>query len=227
LDLACAVDRLETTISAIKVNGIAAQRDHREQRDPVNPLTRPERWLNEYGEHLYRFALTRVSRPDAAEDLVQETLLAALVGVSSFAGQSSERTWLTGILKHKVMDWLRHSRQTRSTACFSEEHECQDGLTDRSGQWKVCSREWSSDPAAILEHREFRDVFRRCLEALPDRLREVLTLRLLDEVPAAEVCQVLGISTTNLWTLLHRARVRLWHSLERAGLGNDDHPGLI
>ena len=71
----------------------------------------------------------------------------------------------------------------------------------------------------MLQRREFWEAFQRCLAALPDRLREVLSLRLLDDVPAPEVCETFGISATNLWTLLHRARLRLWHCLDGKGLG--------
>ena len=74
----------------------------------------------------------------------------------------------------------------------------------------------------MLQRREFWEAFQRCLAALPDRLREVLSLRLLDDVPAPEVCETFGISATNLWTLLHRARLRLWHCLDGKGLG--PHP---
>jgi RNA polymerase sigma-70 factor, ECF subfamily len=184
---------------------------------PVRDRTTPERWLNEHGDHLYRFALARVSSPDSAEDLVQETLLAALTAAASFAGQSSERTWLIAILKHKVVDWLRHVRKTRLCASLSDKDELVDDYYDRAGHGQMGPREWGCDPATLLERREFREALRQCLVCLPDRLREVFSLRVLDDLPADEVCQVLKISATNLWTLMHRARVRLLQCLERTG----------
>ncbi len=181
--------------------------------------TDPARWVDEHGDYLYRFALARVGRPEAAEDLVQETLLAALQSAGRFAGRSSERTWLTGILKNKVIDRLRRLTRTQAAAEVTAADDWVDGLYDHSGHWKSAPGRWGTDPAELMQRREFWDAFERCLEGLPDRLREVLSQRLLDEVPAPEVCQTFGISATNLWTLLHRARLRLWHCLDRQGLG--------
>ncbi len=182
---------------------------NREQPDLAGGKARPERWLDEHGDYLYRFALARVDGPEAAEDMVQETLLAALTAAPSFAGRSSERTWLTGILKHKLVDRMRQSQRARLVADLDEPDECLDGLYDRAGHWKAAPREWLGDPARALERREFWEAFQHCLAHLPDRLRNVFSSRVLDEIPSAEVCQVLGISATNLWTLVDRARVRI------------------
>jgi RNA polymerase sigma-70 factor (TIGR02943 family) len=192
---------------------------NREQTGPIRGQALPESWVDEYGDYLYRFALARVGHPDAAEDLVQETFLAALKAAPSFAGDSSERTWLTAILKNKIADRLRQTQRTRLLADLGRRDEWVDELYDRAGHWKAGPREWKGDPARALERQEFWEAFQHCHAKLPDRMREVFSLRLLDAVPAAEICQVLGISATNLWTLLHRARVRLWRCLDRTGFG--------
>jgi RNA polymerase sigma-70 factor (ECF subfamily) len=192
---------------------------NRDQSGPVREQACPESSVEKYGDYLYRFALARVGSPDAAEDLVQETFLAALKAVPSFAGWSSERTWLTGILKNKMVDRLRQTQRTLLVADLGRPDECLDELYDRVGHWKAGPREWQGDPAGALERQEFWEAFQHCFGGLPDRLREVFSLRLLDAVPAPEVCQGLGISATNLWTLLHRARVRLWRCLDRTGFG--------
>jgi RNA polymerase sigma-70 factor (ECF subfamily) len=190
-----------------------------EEPDPVREHACPESWVDRYGDYLYRFALARAGSPEAAEDLVQETFLAALKAAPSFAGRSSERTWLTGILKNKIADRLRQMQRTRLVVDLGRRDEWLDELYDRSGHWKAGPREWPDDPARALERQEFWEAFQHCCARLPDRLREVFSLRLLDAVPAPDVCQVLGISATNLWTLLHRARVRLWRCLDRTGFG--------
>jgi RNA polymerase sigma-70 factor (ECF subfamily) len=191
-----------------------------EQSTPVGsrPID-PSRWVDEHGDYLYRFALARVGRSEVAEDLVQDTLLAALRAADQFAGRSSERTWLTSILKNKLIDRLRRGRRTESTTDLAATDDWLDGLYDRTGHWKAAPGRWGGDPAEIMQRREFWDAFERCLAGLPDRLREVLAQRLLDDIPAAEVCATFGITATNLWTLLHRARLRLWHCLDRQGLG--------
>jgi RNA polymerase sigma-70 factor (TIGR02943 family) len=197
----------------------------REQLDPVPAQANPERWVDEHGDYLYRFALSRVRGPDVAEDLVQETLLAALKTAAAFAGRSSERTWLTGILKNKILDWLRRKQRARLMADLDQPDPCLEDLFDQSGHWKSGPRLWRGDPARILERQEFWDAFRHCHARLPDRLREVFSLRAMDDVPAADVCQVLGITATNLWTLLHRARTRLWRCLDQSGFNPSDAEG--
>jgi RNA polymerase sigma-70 factor (ECF subfamily) len=189
------------------------------QGTPPPAALDPARWVDEHGDYLYRFALARVGRPEAAEDLVQETLLAALQAAGRFAGRASERTWLIGILKKKLIDRFRSGRRTQSAADLDAADDWLDGLYDHTGHWKAAPGRWGADPAELLQRREFWEAFQRCLAGLPDRLREVLSLRLLDDVPAPEVCQTFGISATNLWTLLHRARLRLWHCLDGKGLG--------
>jgi RNA polymerase sigma-70 factor (ECF subfamily) len=122
-------------------------------------------------------------------------------------------------LKNKMVDRVRQAQRARLVADLGQRDECLDELYDRAGHWRAGPREWEGDPAGALERQEFWVAFHRCFSRLPDRLREVFSLRLLNAMPAPEVCQVMGISATNLWTLLHRARVRLWRCLDRTGFG--------
>jgi RNA polymerase sigma-70 factor (ECF subfamily) len=177
--------------------------------------------VDEHGDYLFRYALARVGQAEVAEDLVQETFLAALRALDSFAGRSSERTWLTSILKNKLIDRLRQQHRTLVAADVGMTDAWLDNLYSRHGLWRrtLTPGRWGKNPAELLEQREFWEAFEQCRGALPERMREVLSLRLLDDVPAAEICEALGISLNNLWTLLHRARMRLWHCLDRKGLG--------
>ena len=166
--------------------------------------SQPERWLAEHADHLYGYALLRVGRAELAEDLVQETLLAAFESRTTYAGRSSERTWLVGILKHKLVDRLRRESKVAATSELGLTDQWLDALYDQTGHWADPPGRWGVDPAQIVEQREFWEAFERCRAGLPDRLREVFSLRLLDNVPAEEVCGALDISAANLWTLLHR-----------------------
>jgi RNA polymerase sigma-70 factor (ECF subfamily) len=190
------------------------------QGSSTSSSTRPDpgHWVDEHGDYLYRYALARVGCPEVAEDLVQETFLAALRAIATFAGRSSERTWLTAILKNKLVDRLRHRYDTPIVIELGQTDEWIDRLYDRSGHWRAAPGRWGSDPVELLQRQEFWQAFEHCCAKLPERMWAVLSLRLLDDVPTAEICQALGISATNLWTLLHRARVRLWHCLDRQGL---------
>jgi RNA polymerase sigma-70 factor (ECF subfamily) len=176
-----------------------------EQLDPAS-------WLEKHGDYLYRYALTRLRQAQAAEDLVQETFLAAFQGRSRFAQASSERTWLVGILKHKLIDHLRKIEREQPASNYSGEGLL-DEWFDARGHWKKSVRP-APNPAAAFESREFWERFASCLAKLPEQLGRAFALRELDEQETSEICKALDITPTNLWVMLHRARLRLWHCLE-------------
>ena len=165
------------------------------------------RWLEAHGDALYAYALARVRAVEAAEDLVQETLLAALAARHKFAGLAAERTWLTGILKHKLVDHLRKAVRQRPLTEVRP-----DGMLDvfdQHGRWRVAPSSWRADPQSALENAEFREVLARCLGKLPARMAQLFWLREAEGIGSGPLCQELQISPTNLWTMLHRARLRL------------------
>ncbi|MGA0333047.1 MAG: sigma-70 family RNA polymerase sigma factor [Kiritimatiellia bacterium] len=179
----------------------------------------PARWLSEHGDILYRFALGRVRDPQTAEDLVQDTFLAAMKGATSFSGRSKERTWLVGILKHKIIDHFRkHKRMFLSEDLEIPEHDPQDFL-DRKGNWTVGQSAWITQPEKAFELKEFWKHLNGCLEHLTEQQRKVYVLRELEEHSAEEICDALEMSPSNLWVTLHRARLQLKDCLTQKGLG--------
>jgi RNA polymerase sigma-70 factor (ECF subfamily) len=149
--------------------------------------------------HLLRFARRRLRDADAAEDVVQDVFEAVLREHAAFAGRSSLRTWLTGVLKHKIVDRLRRQREL-----------C--GLDDPGGVAGAEALRLRCPQPLPDEVAEQRQRLRRTLEqieALPPALREAVQRRLLDGQDTAEVCRALGITETNLFVRLHRARRRL------------------
>ncbi len=177
-------------------------------------LPDPALWVDQHGNCLYRYALVRLGNPEVAEDLVQETFLAALHARERFAGGSSERTWLVGILKHKIVDYLRRKGRERPISDLNSSEDAVEELFDKSGGWHVKPSKWAGDPGEALERKDFWETFYRCLSSLPQRLAEAFSLRELDELSRDEVCKVLSISATNLGVMLHRARLRLWRCLD-------------
>jgi RNA polymerase sigma-70 factor (ECF subfamily) len=173
----------------------------------AQPPTPALRWLEEHGDALYRFALQRVRRPEIAEDIVQETLLAAISAKEKFSGQSNPRTWLIGILKHKLVDHLRKSFRERE--CTAVEISAANDYFDKHGHWKAKSRAWNKDPRLEIENAEFRAVLESCLSKLPPRIAQLFWLREADGMDTQWLCKELRISPTNLWTMLHRARLGL------------------
>src|SRR5262249_34398364 len=161
--------------------------------------TDPSGWVDQYGDYLFRYALVRVRRREVAEDLVQETFLGALRGRKQFTGASSERTWLIGILRHKIGDYLRRQRRGEPAGRVTADPWI-DELFDRRGHWKRWPRRWSN-PSSALEDAEFWNVFARCLAKLPTPLARAFSLREVDGMPGAEVCKVLDIAPTNMWVM--------------------------
>jgi RNA polymerase sigma-70 factor (ECF subfamily) len=184
--------------------------------------TDPETWVERYGDSLYRYALLRLRAPDLAADVVQETFLEALRARRSFAGRSSERTWLIGILRHKIIDHLRRSGRDLAAGNGALPGGgsnvgpvgSSEGPFDARGRWKVGPASWRGDPSRAMESREFWDAFGRCLAGLPRGLADAFFLRELDGVDADEVQRILEITPANFWKRLHRARMLLRQCLE-------------
>ncbi len=168
---------------------------------------------------MFRYALLHLGDTTAAEDVVQEALLAGLEAAGKFAGRSSERTWLIGILRHKVVDHLRAKLRERPAGDVGETDPFIAGLFAESGLWKVGPQKWGARADHAFENREFWDVFNECRKRLPARMAAAFSLRELDALNADETCKLLGVSATNLWAMLHRARTRLRECLEEKWFG--------
>lgn len=176
----------------------------------------PERWVEEHGDCLYRYALLRVRRPEVAEDLVQEAFCAAIRTFGSFRGKSSERSWLCGILKNKICDYFRKlGRET----CFTDLEFLEDELSHKfvpQGFWNhdLGPLEWKPEAEVVMHRTEFWETFKSCLARLPQRVADVFMLREIEEMETAQICDALSISPNNLWVMLHRARMALRECLE-------------
>jgi RNA polymerase sigma-70 factor (ECF subfamily) len=177
--------------------------------DRQNDARDPSRWVDDHGDALFRFAILRVQDPDLAGDLVQDTFLSALKAKDGFRGGSSLRTWLIGILKHKIIDHYRRNRAEVLASDLSSETEGSDfEHADR------VTTKWSEAPSQLVENREFWSVFTKCLAGLPEAHRRAFSMREFDGLEGEEIRKVLGVSATNLWVMLHRARAKLRKCLE-------------
>jgi RNA polymerase sigma-70 factor (ECF subfamily) len=177
-------------------------------------------WLDEHGGILYRFALARVRDSNVAEDLVQETLLAALGAKERFSGKSTERTWLVGILKNKVADHLRKEFKRRPLT--DAETSGPDEFFNARGAWKVAVPKWKGDPQALLERSEFREALDKCLSKLPWKTAALFWLRESAGTNTEQLCQEFQLSATNVWQMLHRARTHLRQCLTIHWFGGSD-----
>lgn len=181
---------------------------------------KPEMWVDEHGDALYRYALMRLRDSQRAEDAVQETFLAALKAQNSFGGQSSERTWLIGILKHKIIDHYRKTSREVNAVFEGEAGVAEEETFRAAGQWvghwknETAPQEWGAGPDALLESKDFWQILQECLNHMPPRMAQVFTLREMDEMTTEEICETLQITTSNFWVLIHRARLHLRRCLE-------------
>ncbi len=182
--------------------------------------TDPQTWVDRHGDALFRFAMTRLGDRDLAEETVQETFLAALQARDRFAAASSEQTWLIAILKHKVVDRIRRSAREERVTETTVDDEAMAALFDR-GYWRSRPSVWPRDPQATIENREFLEALTRCLARLPEALGHAIRLREADRIETTELCDILGITPTNLGTLLHRARARLRRCLDKTWFGRE------
>ena len=173
----------------------------------------PSLWVERHGDYLFRYAMSRLRNRDVAEDLVQETFLAALHGGEAFAGRSTERTWFIGILRHKVMDHLQRTCRQRPASELSPPDD--DGeIFDQRGRWRERLTEWSENPGASMERSEFWETFQGCLSQLPHGMAVAFSFREMDRMGSDQICELLGITSGNLRVLLYRARMHLRRCLE-------------
>lgn len=195
-----------------------------EPQSARSPISNPDRWVDAYADTLFRYALTRLRRRQDAEDAVQETLLAALQGHREFRGDSAELTWLIGILRNKVVDRIRIASREVMVDPSDSTVESMDDWCGKTDRWLHAPKPWSGDPSKLVEDGEFWEQIRKCFSGLPERQAQVFALRTFDELEAEEICKQTGLTTTNLWVLLHRARTSLRACLEGSWFAPESTP---
>jgi len=184
------------------------------------PLLEPESWVERHADYLFNYAVGQVRDVPVAEDLVQDTLLAALHTQDRFAGRSSERTWLTGILRHKILDHLRRQRHGVTVSLTPVGDGERDDLSEDTLLWLHEVADDCASPSRRLELAEFREAVVQAMGTLPPRIAQVFELHALQDLPSEDVCDRMKISPENLWVMLHRARKHLRRALKAAWSGS-------
>lgn len=170
--------------------------------------------------YLLRFAVAKLRDAEQAEEVIQEALLAALEGIGGFNGQSSLRTWLTSILKFKIIDFQRRIIRERAQFAVapaeddSADPEWMERMFDETGHWSPRLGEWA-DPDGALQQKQFFEAFERCMDKLPGTTSRVFFKREVMGVDTDEICKEEEISASNCWVMLHRARLALRECLDR------------
>ena len=169
-------------------------------------------WFESHADYLFNFAIGQVRDKGVAEDLVQETFLAALKSQSGFSGRSSERTWLVGILRHKLCDHLRKTCRERAVRVDPTPANS-DESWEEAALWLHDVAAEAQLPSRRMELDEFRANLELALGKLPPRIAQVFQLYEVEERSNREVCEQLNISESNLWVMLHRGRKQLREQL--------------
>jgi len=177
-----------------------------------------ENWVNDYSDALFSWAFYKTSSKETAEDLVQDTFLAAYNKLDSFKGNSQPKTWLFSILNNKVVDYYRlSSKTTKKTVSLTEDQgvELSNGFFNDSENWKDASiNPIGTQDQELLDNPEFNKVMQHCMDDLPIHWKQAITSKYLTDKKADEICQDLNITVSNYWQIIHRAKLLLKKCLE-------------
>ncbi|MBL4708594.1 MAG: sigma-70 family RNA polymerase sigma factor [Flavobacteriales bacterium] len=185
-------------------------------------ILKPANWVENYADYLYSYAIIKVNDDEKAKDLVQDTFVSAIENQNTFRGQSVERTWLTSILKNKIIDYYRKMSTKNEIRVkeSDEEYEHRDSFFEtvgsNEGMWNPDARpqNWSSDYQTPVENEEFYTILQACLGKLPQKWAMVFSLKSIDGYSSKEICKELNLSASNYWVLMHRAKLQLRGCME-------------
>jgi RNA polymerase sigma-70 factor, ECF subfamily len=165
--------------------------------------------FEEHRKYLQRYALFHLRDGALAEDAVQDTLIAALAQGHRFEGRSQLRTWLTAILKHKIIDLVRsRGRGLPANTLSLDDDDSTDASFTSKGRWVDPPATWGL-PDAALESQQFWRVYQECCRRMPERHALVFSMREVMDLSSEEICKKLDISSSNLHVILFRARLSL------------------
>jgi len=176
-----------------------------------------EEWVHSFGNEMYTWAYHKTNDQIVAEDLVQETFLAAFKAFDTFKGKSNPKTWVFSILNNKIMDHFRKSAKQIFTKDLQENEGYlkTESMFDRYNNWEPSGLEsaWE-DEGHLLDDPEFIRVMDICMDDLPSAWKTAVQWKYRLEKEAKEICQELEITPSNYWQILHRAKLLLKECLE-------------
>jgi len=181
----------------------------------------PNTWVDLYGNYLYNYAISRVYNQEIAEDLVQETFLSAVKAIERFEGRSTVKTWLTSILKRKIIDYYRKNARNKEDALLDNDQFFQsEGIL--KGHWEDSElpNKWEID-SELSQNNEFHQVLKECLSHLPTKMAATFTMKEVEGYSTEETCKELDISPSNLWVMIHRAKLKLRKCIEKKWFSPD------
>ncbi|KGL62402.1 RNA polymerase sigma-70 factor [Polaribacter sp. Hel1_85] len=172
-----------------------------------------DKWIDNYADYMYNYAVVRVNNSDLAKDLVQDTFFAGLKSAKNFQGKSTERTWLISILKRKIIDHYRKINSKKGQAEVRMNFY-DDG--ENEGNWleERVPQSWDNQSEKTIENQELKSQLESCIDALPEKYGLVFRMKTIQEFETEEICKELNITASNLWVIIHRARTQLRKCME-------------
>ncbi|MGF7078634.1 sigma-70 family RNA polymerase sigma factor [Mucilaginibacter sp. UYCu711] len=180
-------------------------------------LLNPHKWVEHHADYLYAYAISRINDEEQARDLVQEVFLAALERADKFEGKSTERTWLTAILKNKIVDVYRKRSSGLANIDAKVERQPDYDFFYEDGHWKeeYHPREIGIENADPLHTKEFNKVLQQCMQKLPALWLAVFTMKHMEDQPTTNICAELKVSDSNFWVIIHRTKLNLRACLQK------------
>lgn len=177
----------------------------------------PRQWVNRYADYLYRYAITRINEQEIARDLVQETFLAALEKIHRFEGKSAEKTWLTAILKHKIIDVYRKKSSGLNGGVQPALQEQEDFFNEDDGHWTTAHspQEFIHEQEDPLQSKEFNKILQQCMDKLPGLWNAVFRMKHMDDESTELICTELKVTPSNFWVIIHRTKLSLRACLQK------------
>ena len=174
-------------------------------------MPNPELWVKDHADYLYQYAVKRLSDSELSKDLVQETFLSAIKSLSDFRGKSSERTWLTSILKNKIIDHYRKKAKEDSVNELQSTEENRTSFFEENGHWKKKNEpeKWGTEESDPLENEELENILKGCMKNLPVNWALVFSMKYMDGEDSEKICKELNLSPSNFWVIIHRAKLSL------------------
>ena len=173
----------------------------------------PDKWIDNYADYLFNYAVVRVNNSDVAKDLVQDAFFAALKSAKNFQGKSTERTWLVSILKRKVIDYYRKMNSRKGKAEVRMNFY-DDGENEGSWLEERVPQSWNNETEKDIENLELKNQLDTCIDNLPEKYALVFRMKTIQEFETEEICKELDITASNLWVIIHRARTQLRKCME-------------
>ncbi|MDX1270323.1 sigma-70 family RNA polymerase sigma factor [Bizionia paragorgiae] len=174
----------------------------------------PNQWINLYSDYLFNYTISRVNDRDMAKDIVSDTFLAGLKSMKNFKGEASERTWLISILKRKIIDYYRKTNSIKGQAEVRMQY---NNNTELEGDWieERVADPFEKNAEDAMENTELASAIQSCLKKLPKKQAAVFEMKTILEYETETICNELNITASNLWVIIHRARLAMAQCLEK------------